>query len=51
MQPAEVDALLEIDLRAARRLQRTIPTMLRVDIVRSGLSFRHAASSRVDSSP
>ena len=51
MQPAKVDAFLEIDLRAARRLQRTIPTMLRVDVVRSGLSFRHAASSRVDSSP
>ena len=43
VQPAEVDALLEVDLRAARRLQRTIPAMLRIDAV-GALLFRHASS-------
>src|SRR5439155_6217221 len=53
VQAAEVDALLEVHLRAARRLQRPVPAVLRVDVVRArllrarGLSlFRHPASSR-----
>jgi hypothetical protein len=41
VQAAEIDAFLEVDLRAAGRLQRTIPAMLRIDFV-----FRHPASSR-----
>src|SRR5437763_10819979 len=31
VEPAKVDALLEIDLRVAGRLQRPIPAMLRID--------------------
>ena len=30
---AEVDALLEVDLRVARRLQRAIPAIMRLDVV------------------
>jgi hypothetical protein len=45
VEPAEIDALLEIDLGAARRLQRSIPAMLRVDAVRT-LPLCHASSSR-----
>ena len=33
VQPAEVDALLEVDLRVARRLQRPVPLVLRIDVV------------------
>ena len=33
VQAAEVDALLEIDLRVARRLQRPVPPVMRVDVV------------------
>jgi len=33
MQPAEIDALLEIDLGVARRLQRPIPAVMRIDVV------------------
>ena len=33
VQPAEIDALLEIDLRAARRLQRPVPAVMRIDVV------------------
>src|SRR5262245_52913961 len=32
MQPLEIDALFEVDLRGARRLQRAIPAMRRVEI-------------------
>src|SRR5687768_1772888 len=51
VQTAEIDALFEIDLRAARGLQRTIPAMLGIDFVRARvrLAFRHPASSRSDS--
>src|SRR6185295_15684229 len=52
VQSAEVDALLEIDLRAPRRLQRTVPAVLRVDVVRTHdlrlrppRALRHSASS------
>ena len=34
VQPAEVDALLEVDLRVAGRLQRPVPAVVRVDVVR-----------------
>src|SRR5258708_33821322 len=34
VQPPEIDALLEIDLRAARRLQRPVPPVLRIAVVR-----------------
>src|SRR6267143_5884789 len=37
VQPAEIDAFLEIDLRTARRLQRPIPAMVRIDVVRTNL--------------
>ena len=33
VQPAEIDALLEVDLRVARRLQRAIPAVMRIDVV------------------
>src|SRR5215472_1375106 len=33
VQTPEVDTLLEVDLRVPGRLQRTIPAMLRVDVV------------------
>src|SRR6185503_18185668 len=51
MQAAEIDALLEIHLRAAGRLERAIPAMLGIDVVRTSvvLLFRHPASSREDS--
>src|SRR3954462_6863464 len=56
MQAPEIDTLLEIDLRASRRLQRPVPAVLRVDVVRAndlrlgprcpGRSLlRHGASS------
>src|SRR3989440_5965673 len=35
VQPAEIDALLEIDLRAARRLQRSVPAVRGIDVVRT----------------
>ena len=34
VQPPEVDALLEIDLGVTRRLQRPLPVVVRVDVVR-----------------
>src|SRR5204862_2306050 len=49
MQPAEIDALLEIDLGVARRLQRTIPAVMWIDVVGADelgfldLSLRHRA--------
>src|SRR5512145_160628 len=53
VQTAEIDALLEIDLRAPGRLQRPVPAVLRIDVVGTDvrrpvvfLSFRHPASSR-----
>jgi hypothetical protein len=42
VQPAEIDALLEIDLRAPGRLQRPVPAVLGVDVVRA---LRHCTSS------
>src|SRR5688572_2599719 len=47
VQAAEIDALFEVDLRAARRLQGTIPTVLRIDFVGTCvlLAVRHPASS------
>ena len=33
VQPAEIDALLEVDLRMAGRLQRALPLMMRIDVV------------------
>ena len=33
VQAAEVDALLEVDLRVAGRLQRPLPVVVRVDVV------------------
>src|SRR6187551_1751328 len=33
MQATEIDALLEVDLRVARRLQRPFPLMMRIDVV------------------
>jgi len=33
MQSAEIDALLEVDLRAAGRLQRPRPVVVRIDVV------------------
>ena len=46
VQPAEIDALLEVHLRVAGRLQRPVPAVLRVDVVRGRLFrlrfiFRH----------
>ena len=38
VQAAEVDALLEVDLRVARRLQRPVPAVMRIDVVRAGRS-------------
>ncbi len=35
MQAAEIHSLFEIDLGASRRLQRPIPPMVRIDIVRA----------------
>src|SRR6185436_9677037 len=51
VQAAEIDALLEVHLGTPRSLQRTIPAMLRVDVVRTCmvLLFRHPASSPDDS--
>src|SRR3954468_17856174 len=57
VQPAKVDALLEIDLRASRRLQRPVPAVMRVDVVRTDLTYlrlrlgrrgllRHSTSSK-----
>src|SRR6185503_19361884 len=48
VQPPEVDALLEVHLRAPGCLQRAIPAMLRIDFV---WLVGHPASSRGDSSP
>ena len=39
MQPAEIDALLEIHLRVAGRLQRAMPLVIRVDVVGHALTF------------
>src|SRR5512134_2451230 len=33
VQPAEIDALLEVDLRVTGRLQRALPLVMRVDVV------------------
>ena len=33
VQPAEIDALLEVDLRVAGRLQRPVPAVVRIDVV------------------
>jgi hypothetical protein len=33
VQPAEVDSLLEVDLRVSRRLQRPVPAVVRIDVV------------------
>ena len=33
VQPAEIDPFLEIDLRVARRLQRPVPAVVRIDVV------------------
>jgi hypothetical protein len=53
VQAAEIDSLLEIDLRAPGSLQRPVPAVLRIDLVGTDvgrplvfLSFRHPASSR-----
>src|ERR1700694_1537576 len=35
VQPAEIDSLLAIDLRAARRLQRRVPAVPGIDVVRT----------------
>jgi hypothetical protein len=53
VQAAKIDALLEVNLRAAGRLQRPVPAMLGIDVVgaRAPVLFRHPASSRDDSSP
>ena len=40
VQAAEIDALLEIHLRAARRLQRPVPAVLRIDVVRTRVRRR-----------
>ena len=45
VQSAEVDALLEIDLRVPRRLQRAIPVVMRIDVV--GPDDRRLAASLV----
>src|SRR3954469_558722 len=44
VQAPEIDALLEIDLRAPGGLQRPIPAMLRIDAVRT-FPLCHASSS------
>ncbi len=53
VQPPEIDPLLEIDLRVARRLQRPVPVVVRIDVVRAddlrlGALF---AGHRAQSSP
>ena len=51
VQPAEIDALLEVDLRVAGRLQRPVPAVMRIDVVRpddlrlAALFLRHAPRS------
>src|SRR2546426_7845595 len=34
VQPPEIDALLEVDLGVARSVQRTLPVVVRIDVVR-----------------
>jgi hypothetical protein len=51
VQASKVDPLLEIDLRAPGRLERAVPAVLRVDVVRTDdarlapLLLRHLHSS------
>src|SRR6185369_5570994 len=35
VQPAEIDPLLEVDLHVARRLQRPVPAVMRIDVIGS----------------
>src|SRR5207244_3711077 len=58
VQTAEVEPLLEVDLRMARRLERAIPFVMRIDrfrpddfrFVASFGFFRHASSASASSS-